>query len=170
MSAYLINGPSGTGKTSIGHSLQHRGFRVINTDEEFGYYANLETEQEVKFPSEEVTEEWYKDNGWIWNKNKVEEVLSKGDEIIFLCGGSINENIFYPRFEKIFRLVVDADILIKRIESRGNDVHTNNPDFIARMLKFLKTAKSDGEKAGMVIIDTSKKSIDESTDELLSYL
>lgn len=41
MTAYLINGPSGTGKTSISRCLQERGFRVINTDEEFGYYADL---------------------------------------------------------------------------------------------------------------------------------
>ncbi|MBP6880574.1 AAA family ATPase [Candidatus Saccharibacteria bacterium] len=170
MSAYLINGPSGSGKTSIGDELQRKGFHVINTDEKFGYYANLKTEEAVEFPVDEVTEEWYRDNGWIWNRKKMEYTLTRTDEDIFLCGGSLNESSFYPRFEKIFRLVVDADILVARIKSRGNDGHTNNPDFIARMLNFLETAKLDGEKAGMIIIDTSRKSISESTDELLSYL
>jgi shikimate kinase len=170
MAVYLINGPSGSGKTSIGQELKERGLRVIDADEAFGYYANLQTEQAVEFPGNDVTEEWYKQNGWIWNRKKVEEVLDKTSETTFLCGGALNENLFYPRFKKVFRLITDAETLVKRIKSRGSNTHTNNPDFIAKMLKFLQTAKSNGEKAGMVIIDTSHKSVDESTDELLRHV
>lgn len=170
MSVYLINGPSGSGKTSIGAELQERGFRVIDTDEKFGYYANLETEEPAEFQHKNVTEDWYKHHGWIWDKQKVEEVINNATETTFFCGGSLNESIFYPRFNRIFRLIVTPETLVARIKKRGNDKHTNNPVFIARMLKFLETAKADGEKSGMVVIDTSAKTVSESTDELLSYV
>jgi len=170
MNVYLINGPSGSGKSSIGNELQKRGYKVIDTDEELGYYANLETNKEVVFPGKNVAEEWYSQNGWIWNKLRVEEVLDGATETTFFCGGALNENIFYPHFTQIFRLMIDSDTLVRRIKNRGDDQNTNNPDFISRMLRFLQTAKSDGEKSGMIIVDTSSKSIRESTDELLSYL
>lgn len=170
MSIYLINGPSGSGKTTIGSELQKRGFRVIDTDEEFGHYANLDSGKEVKFPNGSVTEIWYSQNEWVWDKSKVKEVFDNATETIFFCGGASNENIFYPHFQKIFRLIVDADTLVQRIKDRGVDPHTNNPVFIAKMLKFLESAKSDGEEMGMVVIDTTNKSVGESTDELLSFV
>lgn len=171
MPVYLINGPSSSGKTSVGHELQNRGYRVINTDEEFGYYADLKTEKPVDFPGgDHVSADWYAKNGWIWNKKRVEKAIKNAPDILFFCGGALNESQFYPRFAKIFRLIIDPDTLIKRIGSREGDEHTNNPEFIARMLGFLENAEKDARKLGWVIINTSKNTVRESTDEILSYI
>ena len=66
--------------------------------------------------------------------------------------------------------MVDSNTLVTRIKKRGDDEHNNNPEFITKMLKFLETAKVDGEKLGMIIINTSVKSVNDSTDELLAYV
>lgn len=171
MSTYLINGPSGTGKTSIGKELAKRGYRVIDTDKAFGYYANLQTEKPVKFPGEDrVSPEWYAINGWIWRKKEVEKVLNEAKEVTFFCGGALNESQFYHRFTQIFRLIIDSETLVNRLSARVGDQHTNNPSFIARMVSFLEHAKSDAEKLGWVVIDTSKKSVEESVEEILAHV
>lgn len=40
---YLIEGLSGTGKTTVGEELARRGYRVLDADEAFGYYGDPET-------------------------------------------------------------------------------------------------------------------------------
>jgi shikimate kinase len=152
MSVYLINGPSGSGKTSIGVELQARGFTVIDTDEQFGFYANLETEQPVEFQGSNVTEEWYRQSGWIWNRKKVEEAIENATETTFFCGGSRNESTFYPKFARIICLDVSPEVLVNRLKDRQSDNHTNNPIFIARMLKFLEIAKADGKSLGVLLL------------------
>lgn len=171
MELYLINGPSASGKTSIGLELTKRGYKVINTDEEFGYCADLKTGEEVVFPDGQgATKGWYAKHGWIWNRDRFEQFLNNVTEPTFLCGGSLNEAEFYPKMTKIFRLVTSPEVLLARIKSRGDDVHTNNPEFIARMLKFLSHARSDAEQMGWAVVDTSTKSVTESTDEILSAI
>ncbi len=171
MPTYLINGYSGSGKTSIGTELHKRGYKVINTDEEFGYYGNFKTEEKVNFPGAgRVSAHWYKENGWLWNRELVDRALKKSSSIQFFCGGSWNESAFYPRFEKIFRLVVAPEVMTKRLKARSDDGHTNNSEFIAQMLKFSKVARTEAESLGWVVIDTSSKTVDQSADEILDQL
>ncbi len=172
MSTYLINGPSTAGKTTIGKLLAKRGYKVIDTDQEFGHYANFETEQPVAFPSSgHPSADWYRVNGWIWDRKKVERAIQEGEnQTVFFCGGAYNENHFYPQFNKIFRLHMTPEEFEKRIGARGEDPHTNNPNFRQRMIDFLKTSVQDATSSGMVIIDTSNAKPEDSVLEILSYV
>ncbi|HEU0266109.1 MAG TPA: AAA family ATPase [Candidatus Saccharimonadaceae bacterium] len=165
---YLINRPSGTGKTSIGDELEKRGYRVINTDKAFGYYANLETRVPVTFPKHGIpNEKWYSTNGWAWDSEKVEKTLKKySSETVFFCGGSFNESYFYPQFTKIFRLHCSPEKLIERLTKRKGDSHTNNTYFIAKMLDLLETSENDAERLGWPVIDTTNKTIRQSANEI----
>ena len=40
---YLIEGGSGTGKTTVANELQRRGFHVIHGDRELAYHGDPET-------------------------------------------------------------------------------------------------------------------------------
>ena len=92
MAVYLITGPSGSGKTSIGIELLRRGYNVIETDSRFGYLANRKTEAPVDYPGvKKITTEWYKINGWIWNRQKIEKHLNNcRQNIVFFCGAADN--------------------------------------------------------------------------------
>jgi len=169
MANFLINGLSGTGKTSISVELKKRGYKTIDTDDEFGYYADLQTEEPVEFPGKSVTAKWYKKNGWIWNRDKVKVALNYEGNIFF-CGGSSNESIFYPNFSKIFCLVTDSNILIKRLKARSSEKHNNSIEFIQRIDEFLESSKQDAASLGWILIDTTKDSVSQSTDLILSYV
>lgn len=172
MSIYLINGPSTAGKTTIGDMLSSRGFKVINTDDAFGHYANFETEEPVEFPSSgHPSAAWYEVNGWQWDKAKVKKVIDESkDQTVFFCGGAYNEHHFYPEFKKIFRLHIRPEEFEKRISARGDDPHTNNPNFRKRMLDFLKTSVRDATARGMIVIDTSDVSPEDTVKEILSHV
>jgi broad-specificity NMP kinase len=172
MSVYLLNGPSTAGKTTIGELLAERGFKVIDTDQAFGHYANFETEKPVDFPSSgHPSAEWYKANGWLWDREKVEKAFQEiENQTVFFCGGAYNEHHFYPRFTKVFRLHVSPEEFEKRIRARGDDPHTNNPNFRKRMLDFLKTSVQHATASGMIVIDTSNTKPEVSLKEILSYV
>ena len=170
MGAYLIIGPSATGKTSLGWELSKRGYHTIDTDEAFGYYGNLETKAPVEFPGNTVTDEWYQQNGWLWQPDKLEQALSQAEkETTFFCGGALNEQEYYHRFSKIFLLYVAAETLKERLLKRVGDPHTNNPAFISRMLAYAAVTEDIAKKYGMVIINTTT-TINESADQILSYV
>jgi len=171
MAAYLLNGASTAGKTTIGNVLAERGYKVIDTDETFGYYGNLATEKPVEFPGgDRVTAEWYAENNWIWDRQKVKATLDEADETIFFCGGAMNETVFYPRFAKIFHLYLTPEALIARNSQREAGGHTNNPAKQERMLEFLKKSKEYASSLGMVVIDTSQGTPEASADEILGYI
>ncbi len=169
-SVFLINGPSTSGKTTIGNELVKRGYEVINTDDAFGYYANIKTEQPVEFPGYEVSEDWYEVNGWLWDKKKVEAVFGAASGVLFFCGGALNESAYYPRFSKVFRLHVNPDALEARLAERGEDPHTTNPLFKQRMLDMIERAEEDAKSLNQVLIDTSDRDLETTVDEILEHI
>lgn len=47
---YLIEGVSGSGKTTVAEELQRRGYHVIHGDRQFAYYGDPESGEPVDCP------------------------------------------------------------------------------------------------------------------------
>jgi adenylate kinase family enzyme len=63
MKAYLITGPSGSGKNTIMAELYKRGYKIVETDSTFGYWANIVDETPIKYPgNKNLTEDWIKEH------------------------------------------------------------------------------------------------------------
>ena len=155
MHAYLISGLPGTGKTTIEHELQKLGYEVINTDNEWGYDGNIETE-EPDTESGGSGPDWHKTHGWIWSSKTVHPLLSAPrDKPLFICGGSRNESKFYDLFEKIFVLRVPDAVMRERLVARG-DSNTSNEPFIKRMLAFNEDAYEHAKRINGIIIETAR--------------
>ena len=154
MNVYLLSGLPGTGKTTIQHELDKLGFDTINTDEAWGYYGNLVTEEPVEAPSEK-TREWIKSNGWIWNSKVVRPILEEAHiKPLIVCGGSRNEEQFYPLFAKIFSLHVPDGVMRERLQARNGTAGTTE-QFIERMVEFNqgfyeRAAKKGGDRKSVV--------------------
>jgi shikimate kinase len=106
---YLIEGVSGTGKTSVCNELQRRGYHAIQGDRELAYQGD----QEIVDPTDGFAHEHN-----IWHVDKVKALVANQDEVVtFFCGGSRNFAKFIDLFDGVFVLEVDLDTLNRRLTS-----------------------------------------------------
>ncbi|MDT0275215.1 nucleoside/nucleotide kinase family protein [Blastococcus goldschmidtiae] len=107
---YLVEGVSGTGKTSVCHELNRRGHHAINGDRELAYQGDPETGEPVDGASHE---------NHIWDVGRVRaRVADRSTPVTFFCGGSRNFSTFIDLFDEVFVLDVDLDTVHRRLEQR----------------------------------------------------
>lgn len=107
---YLIEGLSGTGKTSVCDELQRRGYHAIHGDRELAYRGDPATGE----PTDEGGHEHH-----VWDVDKVRGLVANHDEpATFFCGGSRNFAKFIDLFDAVFVLEVDLDTLNRRLDER----------------------------------------------------
>ncbi len=161
MEIYLIEGASGTGKTTVCQELQKRGYRAVEADEDIAHYADPKT----GLP----TDEHIQDN-WIWNKEKFTKATEQGSGApVFICGGAMNQNEFEHHFTKIFTLHVDDETLKHRLLTRTNNPFGKHPDELARQLEWNNKIAQHATQSGTVLIDTAR-SVNEVVDAILNNL
>ena len=107
---YLIEGVSGTGKTSVCDELDRRGYQAIHGDRELAYRGDPETGE----PRDGFAHEHH-----IRDVAKVRALVANQDEeVTFFCGGSRNLAKFIDLFDGVFILEVDLDTLNRRLDDR----------------------------------------------------
>jgi adenylate kinase family enzyme len=121
----LIEGVSGSGKTSVCRELQHRGYQAFNGDNDLAYRGDPETgmplDEPVAFPDDRRRTEWISKH-LCWQVNRVQAlVLDKDEPVTFFCGGSRNFSMFIDLFDAVFVLDVDLDTLTRRLDERPED-------------------------------------------------
>ena len=145
---YLIEGVSGTGKTSVCTELQRRGYQAIHGDRELRYQGDLETGT----PTDIFTSDRYKSP--LWDVEKVQALIANKDEAVtFFCGGSRNFSKFIELLDGVFILEVDLDTCLRRIDER---VALDPTDFGGKpeereLIARLYPTKEDVPKTGVVI-------------------
>ena len=110
---YLVEGVSGTGKTTVCRELKRRGFHAVNGDRELAYQGDPQT----GLPTEIAAHEHH-----LWRVPAV-RALAAGhrEQATFFCGGSRNFSAFIELFDAVFVLLVDAETLEKRLARRPPD-------------------------------------------------
>ncbi|WP_243885860.1 nucleoside kinase [Cellulomonas fengjieae] len=107
---YLVEGLSGTGKTSVCDELRRRGFQAIHGDRELAY------------PGDPRTGEPFETSGrddHIWDVAKVRALVADQHEAVtFFCGGSRNFPGFLDAFDAVFVLEVDLPTLHRSTRGR----------------------------------------------------
>jgi broad-specificity NMP kinase len=143
---YLIEGVSGTGKTSVCNELQRRGYHALHGDRELAYQGDPETGARTDSATHE---------NHIWDVDKVKALVASQDEpATFFCGGSRNFSKFIDLFDGVFVLEVDLDTLNRRLEQRPENEWGGKKaerEFIAR----LHQTKEDIPRNGNVIDATA---------------
>jgi broad-specificity NMP kinase len=155
---YLIEGVSGTGKTSVCDELQRRGYQAIHGDRELAYQGDPET----GIPTEGLLHEHH-----IWDIDKVKALVANKDhELTFFCGGSRNFSKFIDLFDGVFVLEVDSNTLNQRLKLRPEDEWGSKPAERELALRLLQT-KEDLPKNGIII--NSNKPLAEVVDEIIRH-
>ncbi|MBZ2195485.1 AAA family ATPase [Occultella gossypii] len=110
---YLIEGLSGTGKTTVCDELQRRGHHAIHGDRELAYRGDPETGE----PTAGFGHEHH-----IWDVCKVRALVADRDHAAtFFCGGSRNFPKFIDLFDGVFVLHVDLATLTRRLDERPDE-------------------------------------------------
>ena len=171
---YLIEGGSGTGKTSVAEELQRRGYYVIHGDRELKYRGDPKTGEPVNEPAHES--EWdkavWQQEHHLWDIDKVESVIADHSQAIsFFCGGSRNFSKFIDLLDGVFVLEVnDLDTLYQRLDERVARDPTDwggkpeEKELVAR----LHRTKEDIPNSG-IVIDATQPLVSV-VDEILSHV
>ncbi|OWJ68992.1 AAA family ATPase [Inquilinus limosus] len=143
---YLIEGVSGTGKTSVCDELQRRGHHAIHGDRELSYQGDPDTGERLAGFAHEHH---------IWDVDKVRALAAdRTHAMSFFCGGSRNFSRFIHLFDGVFVLEVDLGTLNRRLAARPEDEFGGRAverEFVAR----LHATKEDLPKGGVVIDATA---------------
>jgi broad-specificity NMP kinase len=161
---YLIEGVSGTGKSSVCQELRRRGYVAINGDRELAYQGDPTTgEKTAGFGSEAKARHKHH----IWNVEKVRRLAAnQDDEATFFCGGSRNLKQFVDLFDEIFILEVDAATLNERLDSRPDDdwgKRKSERELILRSHSIKEDTPSNG-----IVIDATQPLVSV-VNEILSH-
>jgi adenylate kinase family enzyme len=110
---YLVEGLSGTGKTSVCTELQRRGYHAVHGDRELAYQGDPETGE----PTAGGRHEHH-----IWDLGTVRALVAdQAEQITFFCGGSRNFSKFIELFDGVFVLEVDLATLHRRLDERPDE-------------------------------------------------
>ncbi len=146
MKNYLIEGVSGTGKTSVCNELQRRGYHAVHGDRELAYQGDPETGK----PTDGFTHEHH-----IWHIDKVKALAANQDEAVtFFCGGSRNFSKFIDLFDGVFVLEIDLDTLNRRLGARPEDEWGGKQTEREQAARLHQT-KEDIPKNGIIIDATA---------------
>ena len=146
MRNYLIEGVSGTGKTSVCKELQRRGYHAINGDNELAFHGDPETGEPI---------EGLGHQNHIWHVDEVRNLVANRDEAVtFFCGGSRNLSRFIDVFDAVFILEVDLATLNRRLDARTDDEMGGSQTERELILRLHRT-KEDIPENGIVIDATA---------------
>jgi len=144
---YLVEGFSGTGKTSVCKELCRRGFHAVNGDTDLAYQGDPETGK----PTDDMSSHWRH----IWQVDEVRSLVADQNErFTFFCGGSRNFLKFLSLFDGVFVLEIDLGTLIRRLDQRQQGefgAQQSERDLVVR----LHRTKADVPPNGIVIDATA---------------
>lgn len=130
---FLVEGLSGTGKTSVCDELQRRGYHAIHGDRELAYRGDPITGAPVEVGTHE---------NHLWRVEQVRALVADHREAeTFFCGGSRNFSDFIDLFDAVFVLEVDLDTLNRRLDERPDDEWGGGPAERALIERFHRSGE-----------------------------
>jgi hypothetical protein len=138
---YLVEGLSGTGKSSVYEELLRRGHMAISTDRA-----------------------WSHNETRLWNEQRaIGELESDEPDVLFVCGGCRDHDRYLPYFTNVFNLCLDDATLRSRLEQRTEADWSLGQEGVELTLAFNRS----GEKpAGAIDIDATQP-LEQVVDEVL---
>lgn len=150
MKRVLLTGISGTGKSTVIEELAARGYKAVDADtDEFSEWVEIVDDSDTPGSPVEAGRDW------VWREGRIQELLSTEDsDVLFLSGCAMNMGKFLPQFDHVFLLSAPAEVIVRRLRMRTNNLYGKHPDEIARVLSLMETVEPLLRRAAGHEIDT----------------
>jgi broad-specificity NMP kinase len=154
MTAVLVTGMSGTGKSTTLIELARRGHRVVDTDDG-GWSEDLPLAD--GFGSERL-----------WREDRIDALLTEPSDGALLVSGCVsNQGKFYPRFDAIVLLSAPVDVMLERVATRETNDYGKTGAERDLILHHLATVEPRLRAGATAEIDT-RRPVEGVADELES--
>jgi dephospho-CoA kinase len=154
VSAFLITGNPGSGKTTIANELSRRGLAAADTDQ----IAHWETTSgQPVSRSENPSDEWLLSHRWVMSRPRLEEIIqtsTAGGQRVYVCGIAANQRDMLDLFTMIFLLSIDHETQLARLNAPAN-AHRNAAQR-AQILQGRPAFECEMRAAGAVVLDGSQ--------------
>jgi hypothetical protein len=169
MSAVLITGMSGAGKSTIAEVLARRGLASIDSDGDPLLARSVDRDGNVVEDLSVPDFAWLAGHSWEWDPARLDELIrTAGPATLYVCGGADNQLELADRFTQVFFLELDEPTMLARLDapSRDNDWGRigDTREYLRRKLPKVQ----DRLRAfGAILIDATRP-LDEVVDAILS--
>jgi adenylate kinase family enzyme len=170
MSAVIITGCSGAGKSTIAAVLARRGLAAIDADDDPLLARTVDAAGHV------VEEEpaapdfaWLARHSWAWNPARLDELIrAVAPATLYVCGGAANELELADRFTRVFLLEIDEPTMLARIDARQDNDWGRIGDTREYLRHFLPGYQARLVAFGAISID-ARQPLDQVVDAILSH-
>jgi hypothetical protein len=122
MSAVLITGMSGAGKSTIAGVLARRGLVAIDSDDDPFLARSVDLAGNVVEDMSVPDFAWLARHNWAWDPARLDELIrAAAPATLYVCGGAENELELADRFTRVFLLEMDEATMLTRLDAPSRD-------------------------------------------------
>ncbi len=168
MSAVMITGCSGAGKTTIAAVLARRGLAAIDADDDPLLARSVDAAGNVAEEPAAPDFAWLARHSWAWNPARLDELIrAAAPATLYVCGGAANELELADRFTHVFLLEIDEPTMLARIDARQDNDWGRIGDTREYLRRFLPGYQARLRASGAIPID-ARQPLDQVLDAILS--
>lgn len=154
MTAVLLTGMSGAGKSATLLELARRGIRVVDTDAG-------DWNEWVQAPD---------GPDWVWRLDSLNALLDEeGAASLVLAGCRSNQGALYPRLRAVVLLTAPLPVLLARVQHRENP-YGRTADDRARIAEHVAWVEPLLRRSATLVLDTSLLSVAQVADRVEELL
>jgi hypothetical protein len=169
MSAVMITGCSGAGKTAIAAVLARRGLAAIDSDDDPFLARFVDRSGTVVEEPAAPDLAWLSRHSWAWDPARLDELIRAAvPATLYVCGGAANELKLADRFTQMFLLEIDEPTMLARIDARQNNDWGRIGDTREYLRRFLPGYQARLRASGAIPID-ARQPLDQVVAEILSH-
>jgi adenylate kinase family enzyme len=170
MSAVIITGISGAGKSTIAAELARRGLTAIDSDEDPWLARFVDRQGAVVEEPETPDLDWLAEHFWSWDPARLDELIrTAGSATLYVCGGADNQMELADRFTHFILLELDELTMLARLD---NPERYNAWGRIGDTREFLRSRlhryHEELRAFGAIPVDATQ-SVDQVIDAILAH-